>query len=281
MKSYFLIPLLFTLLLARHCFAQQDSIHEETRAAALPVIGLPANISLHFVSPQPIRYVDISSKGIIGDLPLPNLLRIRLKDSVATSDAIVTIAGEDFLAQYHVMGGINQSAANTPTEIEVMPQHMQPLHIEGTGWSQSQLRSISLNLFCKPPGHVIEHTKAFDLKAELNHIYTAGDYIFLDVSYRNKTKLRYDLDAFHFAIDDKKVNKASNVQSVPLKPEFVLFDQPVFNHYYRNIIVLRKLTFPGNKQLHIELSEKQYSGRVITLSVSYQDVLDADIVPLH
>lgn len=280
MKCYFLITLLFSLLLARYCFAQQNSIRQQTSMAALPVIGLPANISLHFLSPQPIRYVDISSKGIIGDLPLPNILRIRLKDSVTVSDAIVTIAGEDFLAQYHVKAAINQSAKNTPTEIEVMPQNMQPLRIDGTGLSQSQLRSICLNLFCKAPGHVIERTKAFDLKAELNHIYSAGDYIFLDVSYRNKTKLQYDLDAFHFAIDDKKVNKASNVQSVPLKPEFILFDQPVFQHYYRNIIVLRKLTFPGNKLLHIELSEKQYSGRVITLSVSYQDVLDADVVPL-
>ncbi|RYZ31815.1 MAG: DUF4138 domain-containing protein, partial [Sphingobacteriales bacterium] len=41
-----------------------------------------------------------------------------------------------------------------------------------------------------------------------------------------------------------------------------------------------KITFPGNKVLHIELSEKQISGRVITLNITYQDVLDADTIPI-
>jgi len=53
----------------------------------------------------------------------------------------------------------------------------------------------------------------------------------------------------------------------------------VFQHTYRNIIVFKKLSFPGNKVLNIELNEKQISGRVITLSVSYKDVLDADVLP--
>jgi hypothetical protein len=81
-------------------------------------------------------------------------------------------------------------------------------------------------------------------------------------------------------MDDKKVTKATNVQSVELKPEFILFDTPVFQKTYRNIIVLKKLTFPGNKVLHLELNEKQLSGRVITLTISYQDILDADTIPL-
>jgi hypothetical protein len=65
-----------------------------------------------------------------------------------------------------------------------------------------------------------------------------------------------------------------------LKPEFILFNNPLFQKIYRNIIVLKKITFPGNKVLHIELSEKQISGRVITLNITYQDVLDADIIPI-
>jgi len=43
--------------------------------------------------------------------------------------------------------------------------------------------------------------------------------------------------------------------------------------------VFKKMTFPGNKLLHIELSEKQLSGRVITLGISYQDILNADTLP--
>jgi len=139
---------------------------------------------------------------------------------------------------------------------------------------------MALNLFCKKPGHPVAHTKAFGLKASLYHIYSAGDYVFLYLGYENSTNLKYDLDEFRFKVDDKKITKATNVQSVEIKPEYVLFANPVFQHSYRNIIVLKKMTFPGNKVLHIELSEKQISGRVITLTVSYQDLLDSDIIPL-
>ena len=49
-----------------------------------------------------------------------------------------------------------------------------------------------------------------------------------------------------------------------------------FLHGYRNVIVLKKLTFPNDKVLTIELSEKQISGRTITLAIDYEDVLSAD-----
>jgi len=114
----------------------------------------------------------------------------------------------------------------------------------------------------------------------LYHVYTAADYIFIDLGYRNKTNLAYDIADLRFHIDDKKITKATNVQSVELKPEFILFTKPLFQKTYRNIIVLKQMTFPGNKVLHIELSEKQISGRVITLNITYQDVLDADTIPI-
>jgi hypothetical protein len=40
--------------------------------------------------------------------------------------------------------------------------------------------------------------------------------------------------------------------------------------------VLKKLTFPNDKILSIEISEKQISGRNITLNIDYEDVLYAD-----
>jgi conjugative transposon TraN protein len=242
----------------------------------LPEVHLPVKGDLHFISPEPIQYVDISDKNIEGDLPLPNVLRLRFKKDTCLSDAIVTIAGEKFIAQYHLWPV--QSTENE--EIEIQPADTKPLDISGIGFSQPQLKSIALSLFCKSPRKAIEKTKAFGLKASLYHLYTAGDYIFIDLGYRNKTNLAYDIDEFRFKIDDKKVLKAANSQSVELKPVFALFDNPYFQKTYRNIIVLKKLSFPGNKLLHIELSEKQLSGRVITLNISYQDVLNADTIPL-
>ena len=49
-----------------------------------------------------------------------------------------------------------------------------------------------------------------------------------------------------------------------------------FKRGYRNVIVVKKMTFPNDKVLTIELSEKQISGRTISLSIDYEDVLSAD-----
>ena len=124
---------------------------------------------------------------------------------------------------------------------------------------------MALDLFSRKPEKRIEKAKAFGIEGKLNHLYAAGDYLFLDITFLNKTRLKYDIDDFRFRLDDKKVTKASNVQSVEIQPEFVLFNIPVFSKYYRNIFVFKKMSYPGNKVLHAQLSEKQISGRVITL----------------
>jgi len=242
----------------------------------MPVVQLPLSLDLHFVSPEPIQYVDISAKNIIGDLPLKNVLRIRYKDSTKAEDAVVTIAGEKFIAQYHIRPG----GTNVPLQINIDPADTKPLDISGIGLSQNQLRQLALGLYLKKPGRPREKTKAFGIYGTVNHLYTIGDYIFIDLGFRNKTDLKFDIEQFRFRIDDKKITKATNVQSVEVKPLMALLDNTAFNKYYRNIYVLPKLTFPGNKVLHVELSEKQISGRIIHLDISYKDVLDADMIPL-
>lgn len=263
-----------------HTYAQTTPFADGVKTNALPIVYLPVNVSVQFVSPELIQYVDISSNAIIGDLPLKNVLRIRLKDSVKSASAVLTIAGEKFIAQYRIVMADSITMRDSRTEIPIDPAITKPLDISGIGLSQPQLKNIALDLFCKNPEKPIAHTKAFGMIAMLYHLYTAGDYVFIDLGYRNKTNLTYNIEDFRFHIDDRKITKATNIQSVELHPEFMLYNTSLFQKTYRNVIVLKKVTFPGNKILHIELSEKQHSGRVITLNITYQDVLDADIIPL-
>jgi len=61
-----------------------------------------------------------------------------------------------------------------------------------------------------------------------------------------------------------------------IQPELVLQDVSSFKKTYRNVFVLKKLTFPDEKVLTFTFSEDPISGRMITLSVDYSDVLAAD-----
>lgn len=49
-----------------------------------------------------------------------------------------------------------------------------------------------------------------------------------------------------------------------------------FTKSYRNVIVLKKLTFPEEKKLRLEITEDQISGRVSYLDINYRDILNAD-----
>ena len=277
------------LMVAGHSFAQQYPVNA-TQLSDLPVVYLPENINVHFISPEPIQYVDISTKAIIGDLPVKNVLRIRqvavdsLKPALDKTDlreAVVTVVGEKFIAQYHVVSSPDSNAGKLQTSIEIDPSQTRPLDFPGVSLSQPELQSYAMRLIAQKPDKHLQKADAFGIKANLNHVYTLGDYIFLDLSYKNETNLRYDIDELRFKIDDKKVTKASNVQSVEIKPELILLNTANFKKHYRNVFVFKKFTFPGNKLLHIELSEKQLSGRIITLQVAYSDILDADTISVN
>jgi conjugative transposon TraN protein len=254
------------LLLATHVFAQSTSRR----------VPLPAGATLHILSPEPIRYVDIAGQSLEGDLPLNNVLRLKLKDSVTRFSAgLITIAGEKFIVQYLIVPG----DINSPAQVNIDPSETWPLDISGVGLSRNQLKRIALEIISRKPSGQVEKVKSFHMKGQVNQVYAFDDYIFLDVSYRNKTNLSYHIEDIRFSLDDKKVTKASNVQSFDLKPVFVLLEVPAFAKSYRNVFVLRKLAFPGNKVLRIELGERQPSGRMITLKLSYQDILKADPLP--
>ena len=119
-------------------------------------------------------------------------------------------------------------------------------------------------------------TKQHRMTIRLNNIYSVGEYFFLDFSIENRTNIRFDIDEIRVKLSDKKQSKATNVQMIELTPAMILDQSKRFSKGYRNVIVLKKMTFPNDKVLSIEISEKQISGRNITLNIDYEDVLYAD-----
>lgn len=119
-------------------------------------------------------------------------------------------------------------------------------------------------------------TKRNRMVMRLNNIYSVGEYFFIDFSVDNRTNIRFEIDQLRVKLNDKKTAKSTTVQTIELIPELVLDSTRSFRYGYRNVIVLKKMTFPNDKMLTIELSEQQISGRTISLSIEYEDVLNAD-----
>ena len=103
-----------------------------------------------------------------------------------------------------------------------------------------------------------------------------GDYFFIDFSIDNRTNIRFDIDEMRIKLADKKLAKATNAQTIELAPALILESAKTFRHGYRNVVVVKKMTFPNDKILTVEMTEKQISGRNISLNIDYEDVLSAD-----
>jgi len=135
---------------------------------------------------------------------------------------------------------------------------------------------IARNIWSSPAKWRDVKTKKHRMEMRLNNIYAVGDYFFIDYSVENKTNIRFDIDEIRLKLADKKISKATNNQVIELTPEMQLEQTQSFKYGYRNILVVKKLTFPNDKILTIEMSEKQISGRTISLNIDYEDVLCAD-----
>jgi conjugative transposon TraN protein len=122
----------------------------------------------------------------------------------------------------------------------------------------------------------IREQKNMKLSMQLNNVYVMSDYIFLDLTFENRTNLSYDIEDLKFSIEDKKIYKATNNQSIELTPIFRLNGQKSFRKNYRNIYVFKKFTYPNSKVMMIRLIEEQFSGRTIEMKVNYTDILKAD-----
>lgn len=142
--------------------------------------------------------------------------------------------------------------------------------------STEDMYSYARRIWNSPAKYRDVSIKKHRMVMRLNNIYSVGDYFFIDFSITNKTNIRFDIDELRVKLADKKVSKATNNQIIELEPEMVLEQAKSFHHGYRNVIVVKKLTFPNDKILTIELSEKQISGRTIHLNIDYEDVLSAD-----
>ena len=226
---------------------------------------------------EPIRFVDISTDMVVGDQPINNTIRLKPKEGAHADGevlAIVTIVTERYRTQYALLYTTRLQEAVTDKQIQQeekiaynnpavsMSTEDMTKYARAVWNSTARIRNVS--------------TKQHRMVMRLNNIYAVGEYFFIDFSIENRTNIRFDIDEMRVKLTDKKQSKATNAQMIQLTPALVLDNSKSFKYGYRNVIVLKKMTFPNDKVLSIELSEKQISGRNITLNIDYEDVLYAD-----
>ena len=252
-------------------------------ATAKEKILVNSEVTTHIVMPENIKMVDLSTTKIIGNQCADNIVRIKPfieADSVPTHYregelmGTLTLIGERHLAQYDV---VYTAAPSRAASIHRVPYAGLDSYINPeVSMPQTEMARYAWAIYGSGRKYNQVVSKANGMKAIVNNIYSIGDYFFIDYSLQNSTKIAYDIAEVRVKLTDKKEVKATNSQTVELSPVYSLNLARKFKKNYRNVLVLDKLTFPDEKVLRIEISENQISGRVITLTVEYDDILNAD-----
>ncbi len=251
-------------------FAQQT--YEE-----LEQLTVNEQVTTVITASEPIRFVDISTEKVVGDQPINNTIRLKPKEGVHADGeilAIVTIVTERYRTQYALLYTTRMEEAVSDKEIEW--QERNAYNNPAVSMSTADMTQFAKKIWNSTAKYRNVASKAHHMVMRLNNIYAVGEYFFIDFSIQNKTNIRFDIDEIRVKLVDKKLSKATNAQIVELTPAMILEQNKAFKHGYRNVIVLKKMTFPNDKVLTIEMTEKQISGRNISLSIDYEDVLAAD-----
>jgi len=265
-----------TLILS---IAAAFTLRAQNTPRELELLTVNDQVTTVITASEPVRFVDISTDKVAGDQPLSNTVRLKPKygaDVNADGDilAVVTIITERYRVQYALIYTTRLQEA--VTEKTVLLSEITPYNNPAVSMSTEEMARFARRIWESPSRYRNVGARRHHMDIRLNNIYSAGEYFFIDFSVENRTNIRFDIDQIRFKVEDKKKSKATNSQSVELSPAMILESGTSFLHGYRNVVVLKKLTFPNDKVLTIEMSEKQISGRTITLSIDYEDVLHAD-----
>lgn len=237
------------------------------------------NVTTVITASEPVRFVDISTDKVAGDQPISNLVRLKPKEGMEIHHdgdvlAVVTIVTERYRSQYALIYTSRMDEAVTEKTITL--DEREPYNNPAISMSTEDMTRYARQIWSSPARVRNVSTKRDRMVMRLNSIYSVGEYFFIDFSVDNRTNIRFDIDQLRVKLNDKKTARSTTVQTIELIPELVLDPTRSFRYGYRNVIVLKKMTFPNDKMLTIELSEQQISGRTISLSIEYEDVLNAD-----
>ena len=252
--------------------AQAQTTYEE-----MEQLTVNEQITTVITASEPVRFVDISTDKVAGDQPIDNIIRLKPKEAGHEDGevlAVVTIVTERYRTQYALVYTTRMKEAVTDKEILLLERNA--YNNPAVSMSTADMTRFARRIWNSPAKIRNVATKAHRMTMRLNNIYAVGDYFFIDFSIDNRTNIRFDIDEMRIKLADKKLAKATNAQTIELAPALILESAKTFRHGYRNVVVVKKMTFPNDKILTVEMTEKQISGRNISLNIDYEDVLSAD-----
>lgn len=249
------------------------------------------NKTTHVIFPSEIVYVDLGDENLVAGLAdgAKNVLRVKSAVKSFKSETNLTVITDDGcfftfnvkFAKEPLLLNIEMTDFIHNGEAVNRPNNAQEIYLERLGQESPMLVKLIMKSIYKQDRREIKHigSKRFGVQFILKSIYTNNGLLYFHTELKNTSNIAFDIDYISFKIVDKKVVKRTAMQEQVLEPLRAQNYVTVVNgkKSERTVFALEKFTIPDDKQLVIEVAEKE-GGRNQSFVVENGDIVRANVI---
>ena len=249
------------------------------------------NKTTHVIFPSEIVYVDLGDENLVAGLAdgAKNVLRVKSAVKSFKSETNLTVITDDGcfftfnvkFAKEPLLLNIEMADFIHDGEAVNRPNNAQEIFLERLGQESPMLVKMIMKSIYKQDKREIKHigSKRFGVQFILKSIYTNNGLLYFHTELKNTSNIAFDIDYISFKIVDKKVVKRTAMQEHVLEPLRAQNYVTVVSgkKSERTVFALEKFTIPDDKQLVIEVAEKE-GGRNQSFVVENGDIVRANVI---
>lgn len=245
----------------------------------------------HVIFPAAIRYVDLGSADLLAAKAdgTENVLRVKAALRDFSRESNLSVITED--GAYYTF---NVKYADEPVKLSVemadflhdgeavnRPNNALEIYLQELGSESPLLVRLIMQSIYKNDRREVKHIgcKRFGIQYLLKGIYSHNGLLYFHMQLKNSSNVPFDIDHLTFKIVDKKVAKRTAIQEQVLWPLRAHNNVQVIpgKSAERTIFTLPKFTIPDDKQLVVELYEKN-GGRHQSFTIENADLVRARVI---
>lgn len=249
------------------------------------------NKTTHVIFPSEIVYVDLGDENLVAGLAdgAKNVLRVKSAVKSFKTETNLTVITDDGcfftfnvkFAKEPLLLNIEMTDFIHDGEAVNRPNNAQEIFLERLGQESPMLVKLIMKSIYKQDKREIKHigSKRFGVQFILKSIYTNNGLLYFHTELKNTSNIAFDIDYISFKIVDKKVVKRTAMQEQVLEPLRAQNYVTVVSgkKSERTVFALEKFTIPDDKQLVIEVVEKE-GGRNQSFVVENGDIVRANVI---
>lgn len=249
------------------------------------------NKTTHVIFPSEIVYVDLGDENLVAGLAdgAKNVLRVKSAVKSFKTETNLTVITDDGcfftfnvkFAKEPLLLNIEMTDFIHDGEAVNRPNNAQEIYLERLGQESPMLVKLIMKSIYKQNKREIKHigSKRFGVQFILKSIYTNNGLLYFHTELKNTSNIAFDIDYISFKIVDKKLVKRTAMQEQVLEPLRAQNYVTVVSgkKSERTVFALEKFTIPDDKQLVIEVAEKE-GGRNQSFVVENGDIVRANVI---